>query len=372
MSTKKGSSFGNTFAPLTEAADAVSGVSRPEEFTMTEGSDTESCELQGRPSRRLRLVWDPSVQDGDSHDHRLGRVRRVVQQERRAVRDAEQSIRELAIRVGPTMTHNGIPREIRSHRWSLLNVPLMWAAAAGDRECPVLTWVVSVARNVSVVVQLEGSAAVYAGWDALHGAMRSWGVHSREQLTEWIFHQGFPRPRWGGCFSGRVQERIMNNAVGCDGRVAALEACYVQVTLSECDRHTNIASRQEGQDNPQDLTPEPEQRSVNGWESLDGVDLSAVYRTRFAVLQNCPFQFRGRFRLAARQALEARQEAVLNHDIEMEIRAWKLFCLFPFMLLRRPRTPGKSRESGVVPSIRPVWFRRLVGSLERRTTIRDT
>ena len=79
---------------------------------------------------------------------------------------------------------------------------------------------------------------------------------------------------------------------------------------------TNIPSRQEGQDNPQDLTPEPEQRSVNGWESLDGVDLSAVYRTRFAVLQNCPFQFRGRFRLAARQALEARQEAVLNHDVE--------------------------------------------------------
>ena len=121
-------------------------------------------------------MWDPSVQDGDSHDHRLERVRRAVQPERRAVRDAEQSIRELAISAGPTMTHNGIPREIRSHRGSLLNVPLMWAAAAGDRECPVLTWLVSVARNVSVVVD-EGRDA---GGDALQGAMRSWGVH-REQ-----------------------------------------------------------------------------------------------------------------------------------------------------------------------------------------------
>ena len=41
------------FAPLNEAAEAVSGASRPEEFAMTEGSDTESCELQERPSRRL-------------------------------------------------------------------------------------------------------------------------------------------------------------------------------------------------------------------------------------------------------------------------------------------------------------------------------
>ena len=48
----------NRFAPLNEAADAVSGVSRPKEFAMTEGSDTESCEFQGRLSRRLRLVWD--------------------------------------------------------------------------------------------------------------------------------------------------------------------------------------------------------------------------------------------------------------------------------------------------------------------------
>ena len=105
----------NRFAPLNEAADAVSGVSRPKEFAMTEGSDTESCEFQGRLSRRLRLVWDPSVQDGDSHDHRLERVRRVVQPERRAVRDAEQS-RELAIRVGPTMTTTHVGSSSRGSR----------------------------------------------------------------------------------------------------------------------------------------------------------------------------------------------------------------------------------------------------------------
>ena len=59
----------NRFAPLLHDADAVLALSRPEEFAMTEASDTE---LKGPPSRRLRLVWNPAAQDEavpmDSHD----------------------------------------------------------------------------------------------------------------------------------------------------------------------------------------------------------------------------------------------------------------------------------------------------------------
>ena len=47
----------NRFSPL---QDTQLEGSRPEEVAMTECSDTESCESAGRPSRRLRLVWNES------------------------------------------------------------------------------------------------------------------------------------------------------------------------------------------------------------------------------------------------------------------------------------------------------------------------
>ena len=53
----------------------------------------------------------------------------------RQVEAAAQSIRRLASRVGPVIGE-GIPREIRRHQWSALNVPLLWAAAEDDRLCP--------------------------------------------------------------------------------------------------------------------------------------------------------------------------------------------------------------------------------------------
>ena len=33
-----------------------------------------------------------------------------------------------------------VPRLVLRQQWSALNVPLMWAAAAGDSENPVLSW----------------------------------------------------------------------------------------------------------------------------------------------------------------------------------------------------------------------------------------
>ena len=136
---------------------------------MTEGSDTESCEFQERPSRRLRSVWDPSVQDKaapDSHDQILERVRRVVQRQgeftptssqnarfRRVCRAMQQgqcaerhhavylaaeSIRLLATRVGPHPSED-VAQDIRRHQWSE-NVPLLWAAAEGNNGNPLVQY----------------------------------------------------------------------------------------------------------------------------------------------------------------------------------------------------------------------------------------
>ena len=81
----------------------------------------------------------------------------------------------------------------------------------------------------------------------------------------------------------------------------------------------------------------------SGWEWLDGVNLQQVFDKRFRVMQGCPHHVRGRFRQATRCALEARHNAIRAQDRISEIRAWKLFCLLPFVLLHRPI--GGSRVS---------------------------
>ena len=69
--------------------------------------------------------------------------------------------------------------------------------------------------------------------------------------------------------------------------------------------------------------------------------MEEVSRTRFPVLQSCPFQLGGRFRQASRVALETLHNGVIGHDLFMETTGWKLFILLLFMLLRRPRGHAK-------------------------------
>ena len=228
----------NRFTPLDVEAEAISALSRPEEFAMTECSDTEVA----GPSRRLRLVWNNPIQDiPDSHDQRVARVRDAMIEERRQrqVRDAEVFITRVCERVGPVLrTEDGIPRTIRRQQWSALNVPLMWSAAEGNRGCAVLEWLISNAQQVSSFnaagEEVSGREAALIGWNALHNTMRSQGIVSREDLAEWIHVQGFPRPRWGAHFSGRVQERILNLTVSQDVRGSAIEALYVHIVMQMC------------------------------------------------------------------------------------------------------------------------------------------
>ena len=148
----------------------------------------------------------------DNHNERVARVRQTMRQERRErqFQVAEQFILSVVDRVGPIPMEGGIPRMLRRQQWSVLNVPLMWSAAEGNRRCWTLEWLASRAELLPPVtvggVEVPGREAAITGWEVLHNAMRSWGIESREGLSEWIHHQGFPRPRWGAHFSGHVQE----------------------------------------------------------------------------------------------------------------------------------------------------------------------
>ena len=58
------------------------------------------------------------------------------------------------------------------------------------------------------------------------------------------------------------------------------------------------------------------------------------------MLKSCLHWLRGRFREGLSVALRERYRAKLANDELGQIRAWKLFCLVPKMLLHRPRNTG--------------------------------
>ena len=136
-----------------------------------------------------------------------------------------------------------------------------------------------------------GRDAVFEAWHALSGAMRSWGMQSREDLSEWIHRQGLVQPRWGGHFSARAQERILTTAALTDARVSALESLCVQVVLRACGQTTpreaphNGASARHCASGRQDEFVEnhPDRR----WAVMDDVNLQDLFQERFYTLQSC-------------------------------------------------------------------------------------
>ena len=73
---------------------------------------------------------------------------------------------------------------------------------------------------------------------------------------------------------------------------------------------------------------------------MDTVDLQEELLTRVPMLKSCPHWLRGRFREGLTVALRERHRPKLANDELGQIRAWKLFCLVPKMLLHRPRNTG--------------------------------
>ena len=155
-------------------------------------------------------------------------------------------------------------------------VPLMWSAAEGNRGCAVLEWLIAKAQQAPSLrvagEEVTGREAALMGWEALHDAMRSQGTTSREDLSEWIHNQGFPRPRWGAHFSGRAQERILNLTVSQDARGSAIEALFVHIVLHRCRSVHHVPINPELQRGVQ--CP---QRQETNWEVLDRFDLHEVF-----------------------------------------------------------------------------------------------
>ena len=164
--------------------------------------------------QRSRLVWD---RDTD------------VSQD---VNTAATLIRVLVSRIG-AVPHGGVlPGAMRRQRWSALNVPLMWAAAGQEENCPFVEWLISAPIHFHGG-DLAPSVAMRVGWIAPRQVMRSWGVESELEFSMCLGDHGFTATRPSNHINGRVQEYIMT--VGCreDARVALLECVFVAFTLEE-------------------------------------------------------------------------------------------------------------------------------------------
>ena len=149
------------------------------------------------------------------------------------------------------------------------------------------------------------------------------------------------QPRWGAHFSGRVQERILNMASVRDARAVAFESVCVQIAVHACQQVVRLQdSPHHGARRSEPETQESRPSTVTPWESLDHISVNDVFSRRFEVLQSCPAHLRGRWRQSVRVALEARHRGISNEDGTRDLQGWKLFCLLPFWLLRRPRSKG--------------------------------
>ena len=138
----------NTECGATVPASPAALVTANRFFHLATDSESDSATEEvplprRRPSRLVLVSQNIPVTAVAMDEHRFRRVREAMHMERgvgqRQVEAAAQSIRRLASRVGP-MIGEGIPREIRRHQWSALNVPLLWAAAEDDRLCPKSRW----------------------------------------------------------------------------------------------------------------------------------------------------------------------------------------------------------------------------------------
>ena len=174
-----------------DADDTESVVSRS---SVRSGAGDDELGRIPAVRRRLRLVWD-SEQNSNSEVHA-----------------AATMVRSLADRVGPMPRGSILPGAIRRQRWSVMYVPLMWAAAGQAASCPLLEWLVLVTSAVSEPVTLFGgempaSVAARVGWESLRHAMRSWNTNSEDDLSAWLGRSGFPATRPGNHIHGRAQER---------------------------------------------------------------------------------------------------------------------------------------------------------------------
>ena len=84
-------------------------------------------------------------------------------------------------------------------------------------------------------------------------------------------------------------------------------------------------------------------RIGEGFASLDDVDLMQLFRRRGHVMRSVPQVMKGAYTAAMRISMEEVLRSKRVHDVEAEVRAWKLFLLLPRMFL----VPTRKRWQGV-------------------------
>ena len=104
-----------------QGCPVVNMAADSEELSDTESGAAQDGE-QGRRRQSLRLIWN--------------------QEWHRDVLAMERFVRDLATRIGPQVEGAPIPSAVRRQRWSLMNVPIMWAAAGQEQNTPVVDWLV--------------------------------------------------------------------------------------------------------------------------------------------------------------------------------------------------------------------------------------
>ena len=328
--------------------------------------ETSRCDRRGVRSTRMRgraalhpppaevLATSHSVETRPTSPQQAARarpaqpVRNNLTRGARDVIDAANLAQGLAHRAGQVAPGAQIPGIIRRQKWSPLNVPLMWAAAGPHDTTPVLEWLINAATLVPGELEFSdarigASVAARAGWVALRGVMRTWGIDTQEKLSRWLQDEGYTSPRPDCHIAARAQEHLIPAAVREDARVALLEETYVAVVNAYCRLEPELAT-----------PPAPDARRHlrnrarvvpfnppgERWRELGDVDLREVFSLRVPMLKTCPHFLKGRLRHAFCVALQERRRAQQASDEQGLKRAWKLFGSILILLLQRPGGNG--------------------------------
>ena len=109
--------------------------------------------------------------------------------------------------------------------------------------------------------------------------MRSWEIHEREHLTDWLRRQGFPAVQPWNLFSAHAQEFLLSEACRADNRVALLEAVYVIIAIHKGREGALPRDRDRGVDNHH-MLGRIQVSSTNSdlnWSQLDSISLEDFF-----------------------------------------------------------------------------------------------
>ena len=276
------------------------------------------------------------------------------------LKSAVKELVALAGRAASSSQEGGSIAEcIQQHRWSSLNVPLMWAAAADTEEIPaIVEWLRRATANAGLITTIDGheatiAATVESGWRALRSRFRSWGISSKEGFVTWARSQGYQSIRLDQHVHANCQEYVLSLGVEQDSSVAGLEIGYVAVTMhlalmphvrSEISEAIRRPASQNARAEPRPQLPFSVssfdgsiQPPGSSWTAMAALDLEAELRQPVRTVREPPRWFRGCFRQAFQLALRSREQRCEA--------AWKLFVLTPRMLLTPTAEQGDAGKA---------------------------